>query len=189
MVKLSLKYGNAPESCFAYSTYGIINATFLNNPEAGYSFAKLAFELSEKFKDKIQKIARLAKRDEHRHPNSLQDGNWHKPSRRLPRCVGPRRGIDRVEPVLNRFPAGDRLQSAKGASRLRLQLARRPLPRGCRDSAIPTSRTQRVGDCMGHHGKVIMPRAASRFGPRMCTRVVLPDHVPELAPPPFLAGP
>ncbi len=55
MVRLSLKYGNAPESCFAYSTYGIINATFLNNPEAGYSFAKLAFELSEKFKDKIQK--------------------------------------------------------------------------------------------------------------------------------------
>jgi predicted ATPase/serine phosphatase RsbU (regulator of sigma subunit)/tRNA A-37 threonylcarbamoyl transferase component Bud32 len=47
-VLLSIRYGNAPVSVFAYSSYGIILCGVLRNINAGYRFGELAIKLLEK---------------------------------------------------------------------------------------------------------------------------------------------
>ncbi|MDX1959137.1 MAG: AAA family ATPase [Leptospiraceae bacterium] len=54
MVNFSIKRGNAPESCFAYSTYGIIRSAFLGDFPTGFEFGNLALMLSKKFNNRIQ---------------------------------------------------------------------------------------------------------------------------------------
>ena len=44
-VSLSIQYGNAPTSAFAYATYGLILCGVRENFEAGYQFGQLALEL------------------------------------------------------------------------------------------------------------------------------------------------
>ncbi|HID99848.1 MAG TPA: GAF domain-containing protein, partial [Thiotrichaceae bacterium] len=58
MVKLSLKYGNAPESGSAYANYGLFLCGEMDDIDSGYQFAKLALKLSsqlsaERFKTRI----------------------------------------------------------------------------------------------------------------------------------------
>ncbi|MCB1179704.1 MAG: AAA family ATPase, partial [Leptospiraceae bacterium] len=55
MVNLSLKYGNSPESCFAYATYGIILGTQLDNYLDSYEFGWLGYRLSDRINNKTQK--------------------------------------------------------------------------------------------------------------------------------------
>jgi predicted ATPase/class 3 adenylate cyclase/tRNA A-37 threonylcarbamoyl transferase component Bud32 len=50
-VILSLKYGNAKGSAYAYSLYGVIPCGILNDIETGYQFSKLALDLMEKMND------------------------------------------------------------------------------------------------------------------------------------------
>ena len=52
MVSLSLKYGNSPESAFAYAGYGVILSGFLGEINAGYRFGQLALNLLPKFDDR-----------------------------------------------------------------------------------------------------------------------------------------
>ncbi len=46
-VELSVKYGNAPESSFAYATYGMILCGGLGDIQGGYRFGETALKLSE----------------------------------------------------------------------------------------------------------------------------------------------
>ncbi|MBW4509885.1 MAG: AAA family ATPase [Scytonematopsis contorta HA4267-MV1] len=59
-LKLSLKYGNAPESADAYSSYGVILCNFLGQIESGYEFGQLAVKLLDKYNNKEVK-ARVIK--------------------------------------------------------------------------------------------------------------------------------
>ncbi|MCP4345128.1 MAG: GAF domain-containing protein, partial [Desulfobacterales bacterium] len=49
LVSLTLKYGNAPESFFAYSGYSTILCGALDDFDTGYRFGMLSIELMEKF--------------------------------------------------------------------------------------------------------------------------------------------
>ncbi|MEG3987276.1 AAA family ATPase [Microcoleus sp. S28C3] len=49
MIKLSIAYGNSPESAYAYVWYGVLLCGPLGDIESGYRFGKLAFPLLEKF--------------------------------------------------------------------------------------------------------------------------------------------
>ncbi|MCY7382400.1 MAG: AAA family ATPase [Microcoleus sp. CAN_BIN18] len=49
MVILSLKYGNAPLSSFAYASYGVIECGVLGDMNAGYRYGQLAQALLERF--------------------------------------------------------------------------------------------------------------------------------------------
>ncbi|MCP4700726.1 MAG: AAA family ATPase [Gammaproteobacteria bacterium] len=49
-VRLSAKYGNAPESAFAYANYGMVLCGIAGNIEAGYRFGQLAIELAMNFR-------------------------------------------------------------------------------------------------------------------------------------------
>lgn len=49
MVTLSIHYGNAPLSAFAYSLYGLILSGVVQEMELGYKFGKLALNLVERF--------------------------------------------------------------------------------------------------------------------------------------------
>ncbi len=49
MVILSLKYGNAPLSSFAYANYGVIQCGVLGDMNAGYRYGQLAQALLERF--------------------------------------------------------------------------------------------------------------------------------------------
>jgi len=52
LVNLSLKYGNAPESAFAYSIYGFFLCGALENFDTGYGFGKLALSLLDRSKNR-----------------------------------------------------------------------------------------------------------------------------------------
>ena len=49
-VNLSLKYGNCPNSAYAYATYGLIICAFTNNINKGSEVGKIALCLLDKFK-------------------------------------------------------------------------------------------------------------------------------------------
>lgn len=51
VVNLSLRYGNTPESAYAYVAYGMVLSVALGDFKSGYEFGKLALALNEKFKD------------------------------------------------------------------------------------------------------------------------------------------
>ncbi|WP_333203470.1 MULTISPECIES: serine/threonine-protein kinase PknK [unclassified Microcoleus] len=48
-IALSIKYGNSPESAFAYVWYGVLLCGGLGDIDSGYRFGKLAIDLLEKF--------------------------------------------------------------------------------------------------------------------------------------------
>lgn len=48
MVRLSLRYGNHPVSCFAYGSYGVLLCGVLDAMRAGYRYGQLALDLLEK---------------------------------------------------------------------------------------------------------------------------------------------
>jgi len=48
-VTLSVQYGNAPESAFAYANYGLILCALVSDIENGYQFGQLALKLLDKF--------------------------------------------------------------------------------------------------------------------------------------------
>ncbi|MDX2232820.1 MAG: diguanylate cyclase [Leptolyngbyaceae cyanobacterium bins.349] len=51
-VQLSSKFGNAPESAFAYATYGLILCGVVGDINTGYAFGEMALKLVEKFQAK-----------------------------------------------------------------------------------------------------------------------------------------
>lgn len=58
-IDLSIKYGNAPKSSFAYATYGVILCTSIQDIEAGYKYGKLGLRLVEKLNAKHLKAGVL----------------------------------------------------------------------------------------------------------------------------------
>jgi histidine kinase len=52
MVRLSLKYGNHPVSCFAYGSYGVLMCGVLGAMRTGYRYGHLALDLLEKLNAK-----------------------------------------------------------------------------------------------------------------------------------------
>ena len=52
MVNLAVKYGNAPESIFAYGSYGLLLCGVVGNIDAGYRFGQLALSLLERINAK-----------------------------------------------------------------------------------------------------------------------------------------
>ncbi len=72
MVAVSLKYGNAKASAYAYDTYGVILGPTLGDYQKGYEFGLLALRLNEKFNDlklKCQVYASFA----------MNINHWRKP--------------------------------------------------------------------------------------------------------------
>lgn len=59
MINLSVKYGNTPESTFAYAGYGQYLCGVKEDIEKGYNFGKLALQLLDKFDTKSIKIKTL----------------------------------------------------------------------------------------------------------------------------------
>lgn len=55
-VLLSLKYGNAPISPFAYANYGMLLITKLKEYDSGFRFGEIALELSNKINDNFLKL-------------------------------------------------------------------------------------------------------------------------------------
>jgi PAS domain S-box-containing protein len=58
-IDLSIKFGNAPKSSFAYATYGVILCTTIQYIEAGYKYGKLGLRLVEKLNAKYLKAGVL----------------------------------------------------------------------------------------------------------------------------------
>ncbi len=54
-IQLSVKYGNAPSSAYAYAAYGLMLCGAVGDIEAGYRFGTLALELCESFADAREK--------------------------------------------------------------------------------------------------------------------------------------
>jgi predicted ATPase/class 3 adenylate cyclase len=50
-VNISLRYGNSPESAFAYAGYGMLLCGALEDPAQGYEFGKLAVAMNDRFDD------------------------------------------------------------------------------------------------------------------------------------------
>nr|CRH04771.1 Putative serine/threonine kinase with two-component sensor domain [Candidatus Magnetococcus massalia] len=50
-VNLSLRYGNSPETAFAYTGYGMLLCGVLNDPALGYQYGKLGVAIIEQFDD------------------------------------------------------------------------------------------------------------------------------------------
>ena len=50
-VNLSLRYGNSPESAFAYAAYGMLLCGVLDDPATGYQFGKLAVAMNDRLDD------------------------------------------------------------------------------------------------------------------------------------------
>src|SRR5262249_9471965 len=46
-VNISLRYGNSPESAFAYAAYGMLLCGALDDPAQGYEFGKLAVAMND----------------------------------------------------------------------------------------------------------------------------------------------
>ncbi len=59
MVNLSVKYGNSPESPFAYAAYGMMLCAVLGRIDSGYGFGKLAEQLSSRDGHKEHKARTL----------------------------------------------------------------------------------------------------------------------------------
>ncbi|NJL56164.1 AAA family ATPase [bacterium] len=55
IVNISLTYGNAPESAYGYSSYGVILGSTSGRYHIGYEFGLLAIRLSEKFNQLAEK--------------------------------------------------------------------------------------------------------------------------------------
>ncbi|NEU73484.1 AAA family ATPase [Hassallia byssoidea VB512170] len=60
MVYLSVKYGNAPESSFAYISYGMLLCEIFGDINSGYRFGKLALLLSDRLNIKALKAKVIA---------------------------------------------------------------------------------------------------------------------------------
>ncbi|WP_236143674.1 ATP-binding sensor histidine kinase [Nostoc sp. CMAA1605] len=58
-VELSILYGNAPESTYAYATYGLLTCTVLGDINLGYALGKVALELTDKLNAKKLKAKTL----------------------------------------------------------------------------------------------------------------------------------
>ncbi|HYC43073.1 MAG TPA: EAL domain-containing protein [Noviherbaspirillum sp.] len=71
-VGFSLEYGNTPNSCLAYSGYGMILASRFGDLGSGYAFSDVALRLNEKFQDVRMRGALIFL-----HGNYLNF--WHKP--------------------------------------------------------------------------------------------------------------
>ena len=54
-MRLSLDYGNSPESCLIYVRYGYLLCTFSQQYELGYDFANLATQLAEQLQAPIER--------------------------------------------------------------------------------------------------------------------------------------
>ncbi|WP_332914165.1 hypothetical protein [Algoriphagus boritolerans] len=50
-VNIALKYGNSPETAFAYAGYAMLLSGYFENPAEGYKYGKLAVNLIERFDD------------------------------------------------------------------------------------------------------------------------------------------
>jgi predicted ATPase/signal transduction histidine kinase len=50
-VNLALRYGNCPESAFAFATYGMVLCGVLNDPALGYEWGRLAIAISDRLDD------------------------------------------------------------------------------------------------------------------------------------------
>ncbi|QRN97008.1 AAA family ATPase [Archangium violaceum] len=50
-LNFSLRYGNAEETCFAYSAYGIMLASLFGDIPSAYEFSEMSLRLNEKFND------------------------------------------------------------------------------------------------------------------------------------------
>jgi predicted ATPase/class 3 adenylate cyclase len=50
-VNIALKYGNSPETAFAYAGYAMLLSGYFENPAEGYKYGKLAVNLIEEFDD------------------------------------------------------------------------------------------------------------------------------------------
>jgi predicted ATPase len=50
-VNLSLRHGNAEDSCFAYSVYGFMLAAVFGEIPAGFAFSEMSIRLNERFGD------------------------------------------------------------------------------------------------------------------------------------------
>ncbi|SDA69474.1 Predicted ATPase [Algoriphagus alkaliphilus] len=50
-VNIALKYGNSPETAFAYAGYAMLLSGYFEDPAEGYKYGKLAVNLIEKFDD------------------------------------------------------------------------------------------------------------------------------------------
>ncbi|MCY7406980.1 MAG: trifunctional serine/threonine-protein kinase/ATP-binding protein/sensor histidine kinase [Alkalinema sp. CAN_BIN05] len=81
MVKLSIRYGNSPESSFAYSLYGLILCNITNDIESGCQFGDLALNLVEKINAKEYEAKVL-----HIHAVFIQHHQEHL-SQTIPRLV------------------------------------------------------------------------------------------------------
>ncbi|MEG5171534.1 AAA family ATPase [Microcoleus sp. B3-D7] len=58
-IDLSIKFGNAPKSSFAYASYGVILCTTIQDIERGYKYGKLGLRLVEKLNAKYLKAGVL----------------------------------------------------------------------------------------------------------------------------------
>jgi predicted ATPase len=80
MVSLSLKYGNAPASAWAYADYGLILCGYKNQIDRGYQFGTLAHNLVTKLNTPELKAKVDVSID-----SSIR--HWHEPLRNtLPPC-------------------------------------------------------------------------------------------------------
>jgi predicted ATPase/class 3 adenylate cyclase len=57
-VNIALRYGNSPETAFAYAGYAMLLSGYFENPAEGYKYGKLAVNLIEKF-DEISLRSRI----------------------------------------------------------------------------------------------------------------------------------
>ena len=55
MLNFSLQHGNTPESCFAYSGYGLMIIALNGDIDTGYRFSEMSVRLNEKFNDISQR--------------------------------------------------------------------------------------------------------------------------------------
>ncbi len=58
-IDLSIKFGNAPKSSFAYASYGVILCTTIQDIESGYKYGRLGLRLVEKLNAKYLKAGVL----------------------------------------------------------------------------------------------------------------------------------
>jgi predicted ATPase/signal transduction histidine kinase/tRNA A-37 threonylcarbamoyl transferase component Bud32 len=86
-INLSLKYGNAPLSAFAYVNYGVILCCMVGDIDSGYQFGNLALSLLDKFNVKEIKPKIVT---------SFYAGIWH--------CKEPAREM--LKPLLEIYSAG-----------------------------------------------------------------------------------
>ncbi len=64
-VAFSLRHGNAPESCFAYSIYGLMLVSVFGDIPAGFQFSEMSIQLNERFGDTAQRGSLLHLHGDH----------------------------------------------------------------------------------------------------------------------------